>query len=356
MTALHKLLDASLKSVDPDATGNVISVDPSTLIPIKSLLQQLPAYAQEAPTYLLHKLRSKSQSIQGKSLFLIDYLFCRSEAFRASFVENMSFLFGIFDSSVTSNALRYSPQFRSQLARLVELWDLRYGKGYPTLRAGARYLRESVGIINTDLVEEAQRLIQESKSREALRIRNANEKRKEILREYKDTLKIVNECVDNVSKCFSMLFPSLEEIYGQRHSMSDASSNVKNEVELPAIKRLRGDNTAIITASSSSSNASRYPDGANVSDDEDEIEWEDGFVSDSDDNRARSSDILITAALGSEHYSLKVTVQKSAKDIINDENRIIFDQLKEYSHHLENFCHREKHTNEYGFTAVSNSP
>ena len=341
MTALHKLLEASLKSMDPEATENVFSVDPGTLNPIKALLMQMPAYAQEAPAYLLHKLKSKSQSNQGKSLFLIDYLFCRSRVFRETLVDKMSFLFGIFDSSSASNGVRYSPHFKNQLARLVELWDLRYGKGYPTLRAGARYLRESVGIINTDLVEEAQRLIQESKGREAIRIRNAHEKRREILREYKNTLKAVNECVDNITRCFSILFPSFEEEYGQHHSVNNVFSKAMNGNDVPVTKKLRGDNAAIIATSSSassSSSSSRYPDGADVSDDDDdEIDWEDGFVSDSDEKRARSSNILITAGLGSEHYNLEVTVKKSAKGIINDENRVIFEQLKEYSDHLEKF-------------------
>ena len=88
-----------------------------------------------------------------------------------------------------------------------------------------------------------------------------------------------------------------------------------------------------------SSSSSMYPDGADVSDDDDgdEIDWEDGFISDSDENRARSSDILTTAALGSEYYELEVRVKRTAKDIITTENKVIFEQLKEYSNHLEKF-------------------
>ena len=80
MSALQKLLEASLKSTDPDAAAEVgvnFSVDSTTLVPIKALLRQQPAFAREAPAFLVHKLKSKSQSTQGKSLFLIDYLFCR---------------------------------------------------------------------------------------------------------------------------------------------------------------------------------------------------------------------------------------------------------------------------------------
>ena len=117
MAALQKLLEASLKSADPEAPRNDFSVDPDTLKPIKDLLKRQPMYAVEAPAFLLHKLRSKSRSIQGKSLFLLDYLFCRSKVFRDALVENMSFLFGIFDSTGASNAARYSPQFKNQLAR-----------------------------------------------------------------------------------------------------------------------------------------------------------------------------------------------------------------------------------------------
>ena len=81
-----------------------------------------------------------------------------------------------------------------------------------------------------------------------------------------------------------------------------------------------------------------YPDGADVSDDDDDDKLTgSGFISDSDENRARSSDILTTAALGSEYYELEVRVKRTAKDIITTENKVIFEQLKEYSNHLEKF-------------------
>ena len=84
---------------------------------------------------------------------------------------------------------------------------------------------------------------------------------------------------------------------------------------------------------------------ASDSDDEEAVIWEeDSEISDSDQNRIasemnayRGSNLLVSTGLGIVGYELQVSVRRTAKDLVNKDNKIIFDQLQEYSRHLERF-------------------
>ena len=94
-------------------------------------------------------ITSKNISVKRRSLFLLDYLFCRSAEFRHIASENIR---SYYEESVqNSSSIRSYDErmlFTDQLYRLIELWDLKYGKEYCRLRALARYLRESLKVNN----------------------------------------------------------------------------------------------------------------------------------------------------------------------------------------------------------------
>jgi hypothetical protein len=145
-------LNKAIGQSRPGNTINTYEVEKALLDKIKLILRFDPEAVSIAVDYLIKKILSKSNEQNCKCLYILDFLFCRSDQFRFKLCENITFVNKIFPSEHKIKSNFYSEEFKNQIIHLIELWDLRYGKINPRLRSAARYLRESLGVSNKDFV------------------------------------------------------------------------------------------------------------------------------------------------------------------------------------------------------------
>lgn len=353
--SIIKFLEKAVKASDQ---SQAYEVHRSLLTPIKQYIQANPDSASDAATFLALKIKTKSRSQQAKTLFLLDYLFCRSSIFRVKLVnEDLSFVFDILSRETSSlQSQKYPTEFKHQLARLIELWDLRYGILFPQLKCAARYLRESVGIINGDLLADAKKLVEDARQRENERYAIIHTRRNKILKEYSGILDSIKDNMTNVSRCFDILFPGFDEEFGVGRMVHGGKADVRalcSQMILPSrpTKRSKisehGSNATL--GSSSEKQDPKDEVKKETEDEEEEVIWEDDEITRSEliSNSFASrpiSEMLINTGLGSENYRLEVSIARTAREVTSSENRIVVDQLIEYSKLLENHeIHRLLH-------------
>jgi hypothetical protein len=140
------LLEKAINKKSIEATIDLYDVSSEFLTPIKRYLQQDPSSGAQAAPYLISKLKSKSSARRAKIIFLMDYLLCRCQSFRNKLLVDISFVNEILEDSQTDEVMK------NQLIQLLELWDLKYGRSFPSLRCLSRYLRETLRVVTADVV------------------------------------------------------------------------------------------------------------------------------------------------------------------------------------------------------------
>lgn len=140
------LLEKALSKKSIETAIDLYDVSSEFLTPIKRYLQQDPSSGTQAALYLISKLKSKSSARRAKIIFLMDYLLCRCQSFRNKLLVDVSFVNEVLEDSQTDEAIK------TQFMQLLELWDLKYGRSYPSMRCLCRYLRETVRVVTVDVV------------------------------------------------------------------------------------------------------------------------------------------------------------------------------------------------------------
>lgn len=198
-----------LKNIVKIREGNQ-DVNEESLREIKAHFKTGSASPSEAYIYLFQTLkRSKNIHVRMRALFMIDYLFCRSSTFRIEVCENMK---SFYDDSTTSATLLDHDEklrFNDQICRLIELWDLKYGKDYTILRSVARYLRESLKLNNVDVISEAQHMLEEAENRKHKQYADLTVRRQQIFSDYAAEANEIRDCISMMHGCFNLLFPSI---------------------------------------------------------------------------------------------------------------------------------------------------
>ena len=141
---IETLLEKSFSKKSIEASSDFYDVNREYLTPIKRYLQQDPDSGTPAALYLVSKLMSKSVFRRAKVIFLIDYLACRCLSFRVKLFSDLSF--------VNEFLAGADGDMKIQFAKLLQLWDLKFGNIFPNLRCTCRYLRESAHITCVDVV------------------------------------------------------------------------------------------------------------------------------------------------------------------------------------------------------------
>ena len=139
-------LEKAISKKSIETATDLYDVSSEFLAPIKRYLQQDPSSGTQAALYLISKLKSKSSARRAKIIFLMDYLLCRCQSFRNKLLADMSYVNEVLEDSKTDEDMK------AQLMQLLELWDLKYGKSFPSLRCLSRYLRETIRVVTSDVV------------------------------------------------------------------------------------------------------------------------------------------------------------------------------------------------------------
>jgi hypothetical protein len=147
--SIERLLQKAIESKGVTDQNNY-EVSSEFLRPLKQFLQCSPAVGANAAVILISRLcKCKSTARRARILFLVDYLFCRCQTFREKFCDNLAF---VQDFLALKNLSPVDTSLKDELVRLIQLWDLKFGKHFPGLRCLSRYFRESIGLTNTDLI------------------------------------------------------------------------------------------------------------------------------------------------------------------------------------------------------------
>jgi hypothetical protein len=140
---LNKIAKAKLS---PDSIS-IFDVPIETLNDIGSSVRSGDETSIQVVQYLVRHLTNKSGCVRIKMLKIIDHLVNEFPAFRKSLfsssLREIVRCSGFLNGNPPNN---YSFETRNLVLRLIEIWDTRFGKALPPLRAMSRYLRESLQI------------------------------------------------------------------------------------------------------------------------------------------------------------------------------------------------------------------
>ena len=196
-------------------------VDDKLLKPIKSLCKKDPAQIDEAKRYLFLDLFSNKLVVRVRSLRIIDALFLRSSIFRSLVCDDMRELLKS-GSLIDAPPLQPSSRddgivyFERQILHTLELWDVQFGQHHPTLRATARYLRESLKKKMPNVTERAVEYEDQRKRREAAQSRVMKAKRAQLFTETSEELPELEDDVRKMEEYFDILIPDLRNLMSHR--------------------------------------------------------------------------------------------------------------------------------------------
>lgn len=195
-------------------------VDEQLLKPIKQACKKDGALIKDAVRYLLSDVQRKNITIRMKCLFIMDALFTRSHSFRQILcdeggIRQIAVSAGLLpDDKSTGDPLTTNDEIKERVKELVEVWDLAFGVHYPSLRAVARYLKESLKLKMPNVAGKAAQFAADRQRRAEESHRLLLTKRDRILRNARADLTEIRSNVARLEECFTIIFPTFDQILG----------------------------------------------------------------------------------------------------------------------------------------------
>ena len=217
-------------------------ISEALLRPIREKCRSDDFYIREVARYLLLNLQHKAWLVRIRTLNVIDALFVRSHLFRELICADIRAvcdtggLLGTSSAAAARNSVRARTgpeRVSSRVKELLELWDLQYGNTLPSLRATARYLRESLRVQMPNLTRRAQERAVHAATALATQMRLLAIHRDRVLSEASAGIDAIVEDVQRMDDYFAILFPAVADV-------APATSLLPLPLPLPAAARTVG--------------------------------------------------------------------------------------------------------------------
>jgi hypothetical protein len=333
--------------------GRYLELDSELLKDLKRIARSHETYAAGAVQMALSRLAAPTSDIRHLALLLIGQLFERSVAARSAVVSSlrsfMELAVGHDPTKPLPGPVPAAAALRSKALQLIEAWAESYGNAYKELRAGFRYLAESkkmqfpvIGAVQAREAQEAER--------RALRTqRLLYAKFVQMQRDVPEQLLDMRLALVQMREGFGIVAPDVfaefeqpatsselpQQQQQQQQHDSDFEDEDANDLQWQAGDSSTADSSTAAVANTSVSAAATAAAAAAAvaaagadsdnSDDEFDVQWEDGATADDVSNIKPLDEpldepltlqaVIADAGLGGAGYELEVTVSTDTEQI-----------------------------------------